>query len=248
MKVLCLNLWQGGNLMNEILSFLRKEDPDVLVMQEVYNGHDLLWERKFRSLDVLREELNYPYEHFAPAFLERTSFGKVEQGNAVLSKFPLLGSKTFFYDVPYGEREDLPPYYKTTPRNLQHVTLDVHGRMVHVFNTQGVWGEDGEDNDRRLFMGKKIAEAVQPYQDVVLAGDFNVQEKTKTIGMIEGQLVNVFKDERTTSFNMRHKTNPGYATAVVDFMFVSPNLNVKDKWSYDEDVSDHLALAVDIQL
>ena len=234
-------------MMDQILSFVRKENPDVLVMQEVYDGHDLLWERKFRSLDVLREELKYPYEHFTPAFLERTSFGVVEQGNAVLSKFPLLESKTLFYDVPYGEREDLPAYYKMTPRNLQHVTLDVQGRMIHLFNTQGVWGEDGEDNERRLIMGKQIVEAVVPYHDVILAGDFNVQGNTKTIGMIENQLVNVFQNERVSSFNMRYKTNPGFATAVVDFIFVSPSLSVTQKWFYDEDVSDHLALGVEIK-
>lgn len=235
--------------MDEILDFLRHEDADIVLLQEVYDGHDSAWERKFRSMDVLREELRYPHEHFAPAFLERTDFGKVEQGNAILSKWPILESEVSFYDQPYGEREDKPEYFETTPRNLQRVGIDVGGRTIQVFNTQGVWGKDGDDNERRLVMAKTIVDAVAPYDSVVLAGDFNVQEKTKSIALIEEHLVNIFKqDNRVTSFNMRHKTNPGFATAVVDSMFVSSSLTVLEHRQCIENVSDHLALTATLSL
>lgn len=230
--------------MDTILSFIKKENPDILALQEVYDGHDPNWERKFRSMDVLRKELNYPYEHFAPAFLERTEFGKVEQGNAVLSKFSILDSEVVFYDKPYAEREDIPAYYETTPRNLQRVSIDVDGRTLNVFNTQGVWGTDGNDNERRLNMASIMVDAIKPYDNVILAGDFNVQETTKTIGMIEEHLENLFKgDHRETSFNMQHKTNLGYATAVVDMIFASPSLTTMNHKQHTENVSDHLTLS-----
>lgn len=235
--------------MDEILAFLRREDADVVLMQEVYDGHESSWERKFRSMDVLREELRYPHEHFAPAFLERTEFGNVEQGNAILSTYPIFESEVYFFDQPYSEREDKPEYYEMTPRNLQRVGIDVGGRTIQVFNTQGVWGKGGDDNDRRLAMAQTIVDAVASFQDVVLAGDFNVQEKTRSISLIEKHLVNVFKqDHRMTSFNMKHKTNPGFATAVVDMMFVSSSLTVLEHRQCDENVSDHLALTATINL
>jgi len=249
MKFLCINLWQGGNLLDEILAFLKREDADLVLMQEVYDGHDPAWERKFRSMDVLRETLRYPYEHFAPAFLERTDFGKVEQGNAVLSKFPILEAVSTPGDVPYGEREDKPEYYERTPRNLQRVAVEVDGRTLQVFNTQGVWGKDGNDNERRLTMAQTIVNAIKPFDSVVLAGDFNVQEKTKSIAMIEEHLVNVFKnDHRSTSFNMKNKTNLGFATAVVDMVFVSPSLHVLEHRQCEENVSDHLALTATLDI
>lgn len=235
--------------MEEILAFLKREDADVVFMQEVYDGHDKAWERKFRSMDVLRDELHYPYEHFAPAFLERIEFGKVEQGNAILSRLPILESQVYAYDQPYGEREDKPEYYESTPRNLQRVGVDLGGRTIQVFNTQGVWGKDGDDNERRLVMAKTIVDAIEPYDSVVLAGDFNVQEKTKTIGLIEEHLVNVFKEDgRTTSFNMRHKTNPGYATAVVDMLFASPSVRVLEHRQCEDDVSDHFTLTATLEI
>lgn len=235
--------------MDEILAFLKREDADVVFMQEVYDGHDSAWERKFRSMDVLRDVLSYSHEHFAPAFLERTDFGKVEQGNAILSKFPILESQVYFYDQPYSEREDRVEYFETTPRNLQRVAVNFGGRTIQVFNTQGVWGKDGNDNDRRLAMAQTIVDALAPYDPVVLAGDFNVQEKTKTISLIEEQLVNVFKqDSRTTSFNMKHKINPGFATAVVDMVFVSPSIQVLKHRQCSENVSDHLALTATLEI
>jgi len=248
-KILCLNLWQGGNLLDEILAFLQEEKPDILLLQEVYNGHTTSWNRKFCSMDILREALSYPFESFAPAFLERTEFGKVDQGNAILSRFPILDTQIFFYDKPYAEREDTREYFEITPRNLQRAKIDINGRTIQVFNTQGVWGEDGNDNPRRLKMAQTIVEATAPYKGVVLAGDFNVQENTKSVEQIETHLVNVFaNDPRITSFNMKHKTNPGFATAVVDLMFVSPDLHVKQAQQYDADVSDHLALSMMIEL
>ena len=234
--------------MEEILAFLRREDADLVLMQEVYDGHDATWERKFRSMDVLRKELAYPYEHFAPTFLERTHFGKVEQGNAIISKFPIVDSQVFFYDQPYCEREDKPEYYESTPRNLQRVAIDVGGRTLQVFNTQGIWGKDGNDNKRRVMMAQTIIGAIKPYVSFVLAGDFNVQEQTKSIRMIEEHAMSVFKnDHRETFFNMRHKTNSGYATAVVDLVFVA-SIEILEHRQHDDHISDHLALSAVISI
>lgn len=249
-KFLCLNLWQGGNLFDETLAFIRTENPDIIALQEVYDGHDPAWERKFRSMDVLQAELDYPHHHFAPAFLERTDFGKVEQGNAVLSRFPIVETEVTFYDVPFGEREDKPGYYEQTPRNLQRVRLDVQGKELHVLNTQGIWGHDGRDNDRRMEMGRVIAEQIGrcAAKPLLLAGDFNLNPETKTISLIEASLANIFKGRLVSTFNMQHKTNPVFATAVVDMIFVSPSLQVIEKSCPAVDVSDHLPLLASLEI
>lgn len=247
-KIISLNMWQGGNLFDAILSFLHEEQPDILALQEVYDGTDPHWERNFRSIETLQENLNLPFYHFAPAFLERTNFGKVEQGNAIFSRFPIISSAVSFYDISYGEREDKPEYFEYTPRNLQHVELDIHGKRLHVLNTQGVWGEDGNDNERRLAMGRTIAKELSRLDLAILAGDFNVKEHTNTIEMIEAYTKNVFKNELLSTFNMRVKTNPGYAVAVVDMIFVTPNIQILQKSCPDIDVTDHLPLVATLSV
>ncbi|MDO8240479.1 MAG: endonuclease/exonuclease/phosphatase family protein [Candidatus Moranbacteria bacterium] len=248
-KIININLWQTGNLQENAFDFLKKEDADIVLLQEVRNGKGDGLERQFKPLDIMLLELKYPYFDYAPTFLENMKVRKIEEGNVILSKFPIKSSRAIFYDVPYGERngssvED----FTFTPRNLQCAEIDLGDESLNVYNTQGIWGTDGEDNERRLQMGEVIANEVSNKTSVVLAGDFNVKENTETIKKIERNLVNVFKGELKNSFNMRVKKGPEFAIAVVDMFFASSNLKVVEHSCPDIDVSDHLPLIVTLDI
>lgn len=259
LKVISLNLWMGGLLFDEILQFLKQEDPDLILLQEVYNGHEIALKREHRSFTVLQEKLGYEHSHFAPAFLETiensevgVSSQKIEQGNAILSKFPIEAQKTKFYDIPFGDRIDEFEYYSVTPRNLQHVVLNINSAFrLHVLNTQGIWGTHGDDTDRRLKMGDFIVNEVDGKAPLVLAGDFNLNPYTKTVKKIENVLESVFKSSLETSFNLGRKDlekDPGYATSAVDMMFVSRDIKIISQSCPKVDISDHLPLIVEIEV
>jgi endonuclease/exonuclease/phosphatase family metal-dependent hydrolase len=61
-------------------------------------------------------------------------------------------------------------------------------------------------------------------------------------------LTSVFGDSLKTTFNISRKDNPGYATAAVDMMFVSSDIEVIEKACPAVDVSDHLPLVVQLRL
>jgi endonuclease/exonuclease/phosphatase family metal-dependent hydrolase len=247
-KFLSLNIWMG-NIMDNLIPFIRNENADICVLQEVYNGNNKSWDRKFRGFEVLKQELGYQYSSFAPHVIDKRSFGKVEQGNVIFSNMPITSTYTTFFNAPYGERsEETETDWSTWPCNLQQATIHIKGRDLHVFNTHGPWGLDGKDNEKRLIMSKVIAEQMKEKEFAILAGDFNVQPDTKTIENIERYLVNVFKNELKSTFNMKRKTNPGYATAVVDMVFVTKNISVLDKSCPNVDVSDHLPLVCTLEL
>ncbi|TAK04862.1 hypothetical protein EPO33_02595 [Patescibacteria group bacterium] len=248
LKFLCLNVWLGGHLMDEVLALIRATKPDVVALQEVYDGKVPSWDRNYRCMDVLRNELRYPYDHFAPAFLEVADVGKVPQGNAVLSRFPIVKSDVIFFDVPFGDRVRVRENFPVTPRNVQHVRLDAGGVEANVFNTQGIWGEDGRDNERRIAMGRTLAERVRGERNVILAGDFNVNPDTETVRQIERHLRHIFAGELRSTFNMKRKTDPVFATAVVDMVFVGPGVQVVDHACLQDDVSDHLPLLATLTL
>lgn len=248
-KFACLNLWEGGRLFEEALSFLKSEQADILALQEAHYSLNSSLEKRWRSIEIIKQELGYPYHHFAPAYVTHDAPDQTPRGNAVLSRYPILSGDTIFYDIPYREGVvDTVDNATTTPRNLESAVVDMHGTKLNVFNTQGIWGWDGEDNERRLKMGDVIADSVKGKNNVILAGDFNVKENTQTMQKVEALLKNVFKGERTTSFNMRRKSNGGYATAVVDMIFVSRNIHVVEHSCPDVDVSDHLPLVAVIEL
>lgn len=244
-----LNIWLGGKLFDQVFTFLKKENADIIHLQEVNNGSDTRWERQFRTLEFLKREFPSYYCVFAPHVLDRRPFGKVEQGNAIFSRFPIHADEVIFYDVAFGERsEEEEKDWSTWPCNLQHATIQVGGTKLHVFNTHGPWGIDGKDNPRRLRMSKVILQHIQMREHVILSGDFNVRPNTVTIQNIEHHLTNVFGNELISTFNMKRKDNPGYADSVVDMIFVSKNIKILEKDCPTVDVSDHLPLICKLEV
>ena len=246
-KIVSLNMWLGGILMDDLLDFLKYQDADIVALQEVYNGTDGSLERQYRSMEILKKALGYPYENFAPDFrdYERTN-GKAVRGNAILSKFPILSYDVTYFGAPYSESayRDVPGNYHNCPRNLQHVVLDTVAGNVDVYNIQGVWDLDGDNySEPRKNMSKTVLSAVKEKANVILMGDTNAKPGNKAIKAVEQELKSVFEDSVTSTFNMRRKDNPGYATAAVDMVFVSKNIEIIDRKCDDVDISDHLPVS-----
>ena len=252
LKIVSLNLMHGGELFDEIVIFLRNQNADIVLTQETYSCDDSSINRQYRSMQVLPDILGYEFTHFSPAFrdFDRTD-GKGQRGNGIFSKFPLIPGETIFFDGAYSEQyRDVPEQYADCPRNLEHVVVQTPGGDVDVFNIQGVWDLDGDNySEKRRRMAETVIDAVKDLPKVILGGDTNAKPYNLAIIDIEQRLKSVFgKDELPTTFNMRRKDNPGYATAPVDMILVSPLITVIDKDCPDVDVSDHLPLVATVEI
>lgn len=245
-KFLNLNICHGGLLFDKVIEFISLEKADIINLQEVYNGIDEKLAPNFRSLQIINKKFPEYEFYFSPELLLKRPEGKINIGNSIFSKFSIVKKQTIFFDIPYGEYDYQPPNinfdFSKQPKNMQWITITVDEKTVHIFNLHGIWGRDGEDNERRIRMSQKVVEAVKGKEYVILAGDFNTLENTRTISNIDKYLVNVFKGELTTTFNMKRKSDQGYATAVVDMVFVSPNIKVIKHYCQTVDISDHLPL------
>lgn len=251
LKILTLNIWQGGLLFDQIINFITSERPDIVTLQEVFDTEEKDLPQNYSSLENLTEELYFTYFDFAKTFEGFVEGKKVVQGNLILSNFPILESSHTFYDIAF-QNIDFQNRENATnlPRLLQYATIDANGLDLRVFNTHGIWGEDGLDNLRRLKMSQTIVEKFQGLSHVILAGDFNVNSNTESIKNIEKYLRNVFKDELKTSFNLRRKGihEGNYFKSVVDNIFVSPDIEVLDHRCPLVDISDHLPLVATVEL
>ncbi len=251
-KVLTLNIW-GGELLDRIIDFINKENPDIALLQEVYDGKREQLDYKYRSLSILAQELNLPNHVFGASLIDTRSIGDILHGNAIFSRFPIQNKKRIFFDIPFGEfnieksdikREGI----QYTPMSMLRTSIKISNKDINAYSVHGIWGLDGKDNERRLAMSKTIVDEIKDKENVILAGDFNISPNTKTIKNIEIYLRNVFDSELTSTFNMKHKKLPGYATAAVDMIFVSKNMEIIDHYMPIVDVSDHLPLICRLEI
>lgn len=248
-KIVSLNLFEGGLFWENIEAFLLKEDPAVLCLQEVFNG-DKKQPLSFQSITRLKELFPEYYFYYSPEMHETWPHGGGDIGNAIFSRFPIVDQKTIPLHRKYEriirpkDEKDFSHY----PKNLQHIVIEIDRKQLHILNLHGIWGLDGDDTPERLKMSKKIVDEIKGVELAVLMGDFNLRPETKTIEAIEHEMTNVFKGELTTTFNMKHKKNPGYATAVVDMFFTSPTVKIVSSYCPDDDVSDHKPLVVTVSV
>ncbi len=249
-KVVSLNLWWGGYLFPAILDFLQAEEPDIIMLQEVYNGSRPELDDRYRSVEVLSGRLDYPHSDFVQAFVHDSPAGLLPQGNAVFSKFPITGRSSRFITEPAkASYKDLPEEWPVEPRVLQHVALDTPAGQVNVFNLHGIWDLAGDRySPERQKMGQLIIEETSGKPNVILGGDSNASAGNPLMSELGRHLKNAFNPVPKSTFNMRRKDNPGYAAAAVDIMYVSPSVKVLSAACPDIDISDHLPLVVNLEL
>lgn len=249
LKVICLNIW-GGELLDSTSEFLLKENPDIVLGQEVFSSEDTSVEPRYRSHQILADCMGF-YSDFAPTYLDFDhTDGKSQRGNSIFSRFPIVETKISHFSIPYSETyRDVPGSFHLCPRNLQHVKIEANSKEVNIFNVHGPWDLDGNNfNQQRRDMAEVILREVKDKPNVILGGDTNATPENQAIKLIQGQLGSAFGDELKTTFNMRHKTAPGYATAVVDFIFVGKEVKVAKKRCPDVNVSDHLPLIATLEI
>lgn len=252
LKVISLNLMHGGELFENVIAFLKEQDADIVLMQEVYSCDAPTINRQYRSMQVMPDIIGYKYTHFSPSYrdFDRTG-GKAERGNGIFSKYSLVPKDTVFFDGEYSEDyRDVPGHFGNCPRNLEHAIVQTSVGDVDLFNIQGVWDMDGASySEKRQRMAQIVVDQVKGVKRAILAGDTNATPHNQAILDIERHLNSVFgKDELITTFNMRRKDNPGYATAAVDMILTSPSIKVIEKSCPDVDISDHLPLVATLDV
>jgi len=244
-----LNVLTGGIYWDNITKLITRENPDVLCLQEVFNG-DTTQPNNFQTITRLRALLPHYHYYFSPELFEVWPNGQGDQGNAIFSRFPITEEKTISLHGAYThlvrpvDENDFSHY----PKNMQHVVIPFRNEKLHVFNMHGIWGKGGDDTSERIRMSNIIVNEIKEKDLTVLMGDFNLKPHTTTISNIEKHMKSVFKGDLASTFNMKHKTDPGYATAVVDMFFVSPDITIVSKSSPPDDVSDHLPFVVEIEI
>lgn len=136
-------------------------------------------------------------------------------------------------------------------RKAQWLELKVQNKIFYIINTHLTHLPEGKnDSEKRIRQSERLSELLHTFSSPkILAGDFNLLPETKSIRMIEKanmrNLVTEYKVPSTrTELYRKFIGGPKFA----DYIFSSPEVQVKDFRVLPDVVSDHSPLLVDFNL
>ncbi len=242
MKILQLNIW-GGKLENQIANLLKSENADVVCLQEVVSvsgGKSFF----FLDLEETQRECSYEFAHFTPSHSFRYMQRTAHWGSAILSRQPFLSTKdNYIHTAPIEDFDFLHNVRPNAGRALQHVTVEHGGKLLNVLSHHGYHNPEHKNGDEETMRQcGMIVDYIKKLEGpVVLCGDFNLVPDSPSLEQINKILVNHVKKRGilTTRTLLTHKTE------ACDYIFTSPDIEVKNFQVLDDIVSDHKALTVE---
>jgi len=260
-RVFDLYMWtKEKTTRNQILKFLKEEDPDILCLQEFYHTDKQHPDYEFKTLDTLISILsakNY-HVHYTTNLRETDHWGVI-----TFSKYPILNKGV----VPFAIKDDNICTYTDINKNgrtlrvfnahLASIKLDKHDyKAMQEVNKN----EYSEDFGKELAVLSKIkygfirrsgqADSIRsiinetPYP-VILCGDFNDTPSSYAYRTIKGALNDAF----VSSGSGLGRTYIGeFPSFRIDYIFYDPELKATNFTTHSEKLSDHHPISVNLAL
>jgi len=235
LKVMTYNIHEGVDVYNRlnldaILATIKEWDPDILFLQEVDTG--CLMTGSVDQARWLAVKLNM---HLAVV----TSRDHMWQGDAILSKYPIVSSETILL-VSESEVD-----------TCLKATININGRTVTVFNVHlTVMGPE----DRRVQADTALPYVTSTPGLKIWAGDFNIDAYTENatdLGIL-AEILSHFNDtfsKAPITSRFGNLTCPSWAPEErIDYIFVSPEIAVLQHGTLQSLASDHLPVVAQLQL
>lgn len=240
----------------QILDIIRKEQPDIICFQEFFSRKR--GEYNFRKL--IKEILETEHYYFKPS----TDNGYEAIGMAIFSKYPIVnhgniqfakrmnwneavfadikkGDKTFrVYNVHFQSVSFQPEDYQY----LKQVTSEMLNTNVESSKKIGSRLKKAFiKRSRQVKMVKEHAE--KSSIPVIITGDFNDTPISYTVKTISEDMNNCFR-EKGSGFGITY--NGAFPNFQIDYIFSSPEFEVKNYLIINKKLSDHYPVRADLEL
>ncbi|MDB5186452.1 MAG: hypothetical protein JWL85_975 [Candidatus Saccharibacteria bacterium] len=239
-KLLQLNMW-GGRLEKQIADFVKREQPDILCLQEAisYDQEDTAM---FLSIENLQKFVGIEHAAIAPVFSFKLMNSTARFGNVILSRYPILKSEVIFTRLGHQDDFDFNEHDYNI-RNFIHAVVSIDGQPVNIITHHGhhVHAHKNGDEETMRQVGLLVDYVKALEGPVIVTGDFNLHPKSESLDLLNKQLENlsITHKLKTTRNNLTHKKE------VCDYIFVNDAVQVKKFSMPEEVVSDHQALMLE---
>ena len=227
MKITTLNLqgfvdWQQRK--PEIVAYLKETDPDVILFQEVVFIPDI---SPFNQVQLLNQELQYPYEHSAVTRLQPShEYRTFREGLGMLSKHPVTKTDTVVLKKEFDDEHN---------RIIQMIDMVVDGAVVQLANVHFSLTDDVDFATAHL---KETLEIISDKDEKrIIAGDFNI-DHLETLSDMWSDKYEASTKTPYVSFPKMNKRN--------DYILVPKPVTLGEVTTSGDTLSDHRAVTATI--
>lgn len=223
LKVLSWNIWYGKYL-DKILRYLKKEDAEILCLQEIVANKD----GSNNTAEIIAKKLDYQFFEYSFALEIEKDEKPLDWGNAILSKYPIIGKKTHVLS-------------STDKRIALQVDINLEGRSLHVFTTHLIHTHQIESEIQNM-QADILFDSVSKTA-TILTGDFNAIPESYPLKRITRKLTNADDKGRPTFSLYPEGCCPTSGLEYrLDYIFVSSDIEAKSCEVGKSKGSDHLPI------
>jgi len=227
MKVTTLNLqgftdWQQRK--PEIVEYLKTTNSDIILFQEVVFLPDV---SPYNQVQLLNQELEYPYEHSAVTRLQPSHEHRTyREGLAMLSKYPVTKTDTVVLKKEFDDEHH---------RIVQLVDVSMNDKKMLLANVHFSLTDDTDFATAHL---KETLEIIADKgEERIIAGDFNIDHLEQLSG-IWGEKYEASTKIPYISYPAMNKRN--------DYVLVPKEFTFTELSTSSDKLSDHRAVTVTI--
>lgn len=188
----------------KVVSLLENIDSDIITLQEVTRAIGDNVSDRYNNSKLIKDQLKkYQYSFFGALWcaerhikngvVSKEFGGMIEQGNEVISKYPIIEAENIFFYKNYAIFEDVTNFRKTDhPRALEKIILDIDNSQVQIINIHGIWNEGKTGNEQTIRQCQFVLEeALKRNMPTIITGDFNLNLSSESIKIINEKFINL---------------------------------------------------------
>lgn len=254
MKIFNLNISIKLDNIDAVIPLISEQDADIVTLQEVTQGMDETVHERFKKREAIDAALGdrYPHRAFGALYSsyaqqKRDFGGLLEQGNYVLSKFPIMYADNRFFHRSFEHIDDWSAWRETDhARAVQVIDIMTPHGLLKVLNVHGIWTANKVGDERTQRECEFIADAAGAgTTPTIIIGDFNLLPDSPSLAVLNAKWKNLNSAFGITTTRPRFEDALESGETMVDYAFVNEYFKVSSYAVIETDLSDHLPLVLE---
>lgn len=245
MKLLQWNIWYKEKIEN-VLKILKEINADILCLQEL--ADDSVFNKNINTAKYLKENLQM--NMFYQDSNTWATYNKKSQGNAILTKYPIIKSDFKYLQEPNHDIRDA----SREGRIYLELTVLINNQELTIGTTHLSYTSRFEITDAKKKEVDNLVNILKTKKtDYIFTGDLNSLPDSYTIKEMSKYLKNTGPDFNAKTWTTKyHEDKWGFKTDKldwrIDYVFCTEDVKIKSAKILHIPYSDHLPILVEFNL